>query len=794
MSGWSSPIRLRFIAWCLLMVAVLAVFAFRALPHSNVETDILALLPETRQDPDLHAALRKFSAGLARKQVFLVGAATPADARRAADAFVGELRTSGAFALVQYELTGDLRERVNVYLRHRAWLLAPQDRAALSGDNDASLLDRALRSAFTPMGLTQPVRLADDPLGLANTFLRAQAPVTGRARLDGARLFVDHRGRRYLLVFTETAGSPFASEVQERVIPVLERARAAAAKAAATPVDIVSSGAIQHAAAATERAKREISTFGTLESIAVVVLLVTVFGAFRPLLLGMLTLVLAIVAAFTVTHWVFGRVHVLALVFGSSLIGSVIDYSIHFFADRFRDPPNWTPADAVRHVGPAILLGLVTTLIGYFVLAVVPFPGLEQIAVFCMAGLVVGCGCVLCLYPVLSVPARKQKPLPRLGARVGEAIDGFLQRWRWTPLRWGSIALVGAVLLAGLLRLPVQDDVKALQQSPARLVEQEQQVREMLGSGIETRFFIVSGGSAQAVLENEERLTRSLDELVGSGALTYYQATSRGLPSEAQQRRDHELLARKVYARGALLDQMAGAVALGPATLEHLRGEFARATVPLLPDEWLASPASEGARHLWLGKVGSRHASIVTLGGIADVQALRAISRDDARLVDRVAETSDTLARYRRIMSWLLAAIYCVAAVVLTLRFGWRDVPRMLLPSVLATLATLGLFGWMQVPFNLFTLLALWLVLGLGIDYGIFLRHGREHRPTAILSVTLSVCTTLIAFGLLAFSTTPFIRSIGSTLLVAITFSWAFVLLSCLTTFQTEDPRRPLND
>ena len=105
----------------------------------------------------------------------------------------------------------------------------------------------------------------------------------------------------------------------------------------------------------------------------------------------------------------------------------------------------------------------------------------------------------------------------------------------------------------------------------------------------------------------------------------------------------------------------------------------------------------------------------------------------------------------------------------------------MLLPSVAATLTTVGIFGWLGVPFNLFTLLALWLVLGLGIDYGIFLRHGRDHRVTAILSVTLSACTTLIAFGLLALSATPFIRSIGLTLLFAITLSWLFALLACMT-------------
>jgi predicted exporter len=769
------------VAWSLFLLAVLGAFAFRVLPNLRVETDILALLPQTRQDRDLDAALQAFSAELARKQIFLVGADSPEAARRAADAFTASLRGSGAFASVQLELDGDLRRRAQVYLLHRAWLLAPPDQQALAANDTAALLNRALRAAYTPLGLMQPVSLADDPLGLTNNFLRAQTPATGRARLEDSTLFVEHEGRRYLLVLAENQGSPFATDVQERVMPAIAAARAAA-RATGASVEVLSSGAIQHAAAAAERAKKEISTFGAVETVAVIVLLVAVFGAMRPLLLGVMTLGLAVTAAFTMVHVLFGHVHLLALVFGSSLIGSVIDYSIHFFADRFRDPTRWTPADAVPHVGPAILLGLTTTLIGYVMLAVVPFPGLEQIAVFCMTGLAVGAGTVLCVYPVLA-RGMERAPLPKIGIRVGEKLDAFLLNWQWTAPKYLVVAVLALAVAAGILRLRIQDDIKSLQQSPPALVSEEQRVRDLLGTGIETRFFLVSGDSAQAVLETEEKLAQSLDGLVRANVITYYQAVSRSLPSGARQQQNHELLASAVYAPGALLDQIMGTLGFEPAVIEKRRADFNAASSPLAVDEWLESPASQGSRHLWLGQVGARHASIVTLGGISDVQALAGIQVDNVRLVDRVAETSHILSRYRHTMTLLLAAIYCIAGLVLLVRFGWRDVPRMLLPSVAATLATLGLFGWLGLPFNLFTLLALWLVLGLGIDYGIFLRHGREHRPTAILSVTLSACTTLIAFGLLAFSFTPFIRSIGSTLLVAITLSWSFVLLSCLTTF-----------
>jgi predicted exporter len=303
-------------------------------------------------------------------------------------------------------------------------------------------------------------------------------------------------------------------------------------------------------------------------------------------------------------------------------------------------------------------------------------------------------------------------------------------------------------------------------------------VRDLLGSGIETRFFLVSGNSAQAVLEAEERLARGLQAAIQNGHLASYQALSNGVPSIARQTRIHQLMADHVYGPGALLEQVMTNLGFGDEAIDKRRAKFGAASAPLTVEQWLASEASQGARHLWLGNVGSHFATAVTLGGITDVPMLLSLQSPEVRLIDRVAQTTDTMSRYRYMMSLLLVAVYAIAGLILALRFGWRDALRMLLPSVAASLTTLGIFGWIGVPFNLFTLLALWLVLGLGIDYGIFLRHGRDHRVTAILSVTLSACTTLIAFGLLAFSATPFIRSIGLTLLFAITLSWLFALLT----------------
>lgn len=782
-------IRARFIAWSALMLAMALLFGLRVLPSLRIETDILALLPSTQQSAAVDDALTALSAELARKQLFLIGARDNAIAKQAALAFAAKLRDSQAFSQIAAELSGDLQQRFAIYLQHRAFLLSPQDINALRSGDTAALEQQALRAAYTPAGFMQAVNLSQDPLGLINRFLTTQRISIGNAQLDGAMLVVQRDGIAYALVVAESNGSPFAASVQDRVLPAIDAA-ATAARALDGEIRVLSSGAIQHAASARQRATAEIATFGTLELIGVIVLLWTILGALRPLALAAITLGLATLTALTAVHYLFGTVHILALVFGSSLIGGVIDYSIHFFADRFRDPAKWTPVAALRHVGGAILLGFIATLIGYLVLALVPFPGLKQIAVFCAVGLATGCGCVLCWYPLFASAGRK--PPPTLGARIGVAIDNFMGRWHWSRTRIATAAIAGAVILFGLTRVHIQDDIRALQESPPHLAQQERQVSELLGSGVETRFFLITGDTEQAALETAAQLSVQLEALVSRGSLNSYQAISNSVPPLAAQHEARRLLAAQVYDNDGLLERVMRTLGFPAAAIEQRRADFANSNTALSLDAWLATPAADASRHLWLGKVGEHYATVVTLGGVRDVPALTQIALPNTQLIDRVAGTSEILGKYRHAMSMLLALIYLAAGAVLMTRFGWRDAPRMLLPSALATLTTLGLFGWFGVPVNLFTLLGLWLALGLGIDYGIFLRHsqavntsGAENsasRTTAILSITLSATTTLLAFGLLALSATPFIRSIGLTLLCAIMLSWLFVLFSCLTT------------
>jgi predicted exporter len=121
-------------------------------------------------------------------------------------------------------------------------------------------------------------------------------------------------------------------------------------------------------------------------------------------------------------------------------------------------------------------------------------------------------------------------------------------------------------------------------------------------------------------------------------------------------------------------------------------------------------------------------------------------------------------------MTGLLLAGVVLVFIVLLVRYR-RHAWRALLPTVLAGLLALGVLGWLGQPLQLFNVLALLLLLGVGVDYGIFLiEQGGNSR--AWLAVCLGATGTGLSFGLLGLSATPALRAFGLTLLLGVVAAW----------------------
>jgi len=472
-------------------------------------------------------------------------------------------------------------------------------------------------------------------------------------------------------------------------------------------------------------------------------------------------------------------------VFGASLIGVAQDYGIDFLCNRMEADPKLDSHTLLRRLLPALILTLLAAVIGYAGLAFTPFPGLRAMAVFSALGLVFAWLTVMAWFPVF-VRGGSLRQGPVVAPYV--ALLAHWPRWpfpRATATPAGrllivlAISLAGAALGVGVARLGANDDIRLLQNSPKSLVDSQQRLGKLLDSASPVQYFLVRAASEEEVLQHEEELKRGLDPLVAAGVIGGYQAMSNWVPSQMQQAERRALIHDKLFAEDGPLTAVAEQVGEDKAWIAATRAKAEEGAAPLLPQDFLAAPSSEPWRHLWLGRHGKEFASIVAVRGLqySGLPRLRAAAEGmhGVQWVDKVGEISAVLGRYRVMMCWVLAAAYALVFLLLLPRYrggAWR----VLAPTLLASAASLSLLGWLGMPLQLFHVLGLMLLLGVGVDYGVFMAERASRGPVAPwLAVGMAAANAILGFGLLGLSSTPALQAFGLTMLAGTALVWLLV-------------------
>lgn len=750
--------------WGVIVSLLLAHNAYLLVSERLVpDTDILALLPVQERDPVLQQAVTQVVASTQQRLIVLVGADDWAQASRAADAYRAVLIPHAELLRLD-ERANQWQKDLMLFRQHRLILLSPGDEIALRREPESYWIDSALSKLYSPFG-AKPAAWQDDPFGLFNAWMQARAgetPVRPRA----GRLFVGDGRRQYVVMPFTLAAPAFSLSAQDALMPLLERARQAA-RAATPQAEILAAGVILYAAAAGEQAQREVSIIGAGSMLGIAALIWLTFRSLKPILWIMLSIGVGCLGALSLCWLLFERIHLLTLVFGASLIGGAQDYGSYFLCNRLTaEGQSLDSRQLLRRLLPALVLALVTTVVGYLALALTPFPGLRQMAVFSALGLIFAWLTVVFWFPAL-VGSVVMKSGPAVRWLSGSS-------WRWPSLRGPRPILWAMGLLAvavfGLSRLGVRDDIRLLQNAPRDLLDDQLKLSRLLAVPAPAQFYLLRGPTAEDLLQREEALTERLDALVEKEIISGYLAMSNWVPSLRTQAARHSLIEKKLLNENGALVTLARRIGADDQWVGSTRDRLRASAAPLTPSEFLETSAGESARHLWLGQVDGGYASIVALRGVgeANLPLLRRAGSglDGAQWVDTVEEISSVLGRYRKYMGWVIVLSYFAVYVLLYSRYG-RAAWRVLAPIALASVATLAWLGLAGQGLQLFHVLALMLLLGVGVDYGIFFQdHPGRSDPVGWLAVALSALSTLLSFGLLSLSKTPALQAFGLTILI----------------------------
>jgi predicted exporter len=768
------------------MMLVIGTLSSQTLTKDWLETGFLALLPASEQQPEIAKAIRQHNEQRDRKVIWLTGAATSEAAINHASQLKQQLQQSRLFKTILLELPQQqFLQRYQQLFPYRYQLLDAQTQATLQ-NNPKDLLSRNLETLYSPMAQMTAADLEHDPLLIFSRYFHTQNPIN--LTLEHGIVVLKDTNQYWALLLTDLKDSHLKLDKLEYLLVLVNNAKA---KMQESDGDLMVTGMPLFTAHGADSAKQEISTVGVGSSVGIIILMLLTFRSLRPLMLSFLAITCGLLAALVVSVLVFGKIHIITLVFGASLIGVADDYALHFMCDSF-GAKNWQPRHGLRYIFPGLLIGLLTNLLSYSGLMLSPFPGLQQVALFSAVGLLVAWLTVVLLFPLLLTRfTPKHQPV------ILKLANYWQQHWPVWLLknrRW-LVSSLAIFILSGLWQLTPRDDVRLLQSAPAELIKMADKIKQLLPVSPENQFFLVSGSNLDEWHRNEQQLLKGLKSLTAQNKLSSYQGLSDYWPDENTQKSNYQLLDGSLYQTG-LLKQYMSDLGFSDKAIKNELNQFtaAKNRTILLPD-WLAT-ADDSKQNLWLGCNSSQCRSIVSLIGITDLTAVSSLQNlPGVAWVDQVEQLSSMFARYRIRVSLLLTAAYLLVFIGLGIKFGWKNALAITSIPVVAALVSLAMMGWFNQLFSLFNLFALLLVLGIGVDDAIFFfmaeasrekqaspdSDNEDKRASTSLAVTLSALTTLLAFGLLAISSTEIVHAFGFTVATGI---FTALLLSPLVGFR----------
>lgn len=633
--------------------------------------------------------------------------------------------------------------------------------AGLTPERVRQQLESDYRSLLSPESWLIKGLIRRDPLELRKLGLeklRFVNPIS-KTRLQNGH-FLSADGSSALII----ADSSVALTDSGRGARMLEQFRQAADGVLPKGIEARLVSGHAYTVANAEAIQRDLFVVLTASTLGLALLFLLFLRSWRALFV-FLTPVSVVGLAAVAVSWFYPVVSGVTLGFGAVLLGISVDFGLHVYFS-LRQSPGEPEAALARIVRP-VLFGALTTLAGFAVLLTSSLPGQRQLAVFAMSGIAAALLLALIVLPHL-VMSSGHPPQRRLYQSLGTS------RRRKPGLRlllWLTVMSVCAWKVADV---PINGELRNLSLTPTKLLKSEQSLQQTWGNLRSMAMVFAEGGNLQEALAANDmvfellRRERPEDAMVSLAPLlpaaTTQAANLRRWQAFWQEREQptRHLLREAGTGRGftesAFTPFFAG-----------LHREPEQVTVATL-------------RQLGLGDLldallleSGPQVQLVTL--VPDTPEVAALFSLDAALPPGVHLVSQS--RFGRevgsairadFLRFILLAGGAVLAMVALLLRRPGKVLLALLPVATGLVVMLGTMGWLGMEFNLFNIVATILVIGLGVDYGIFMvcRDESQEDQSTSKAVLVAGLTTLAGFGALVFAEHPALHSIGTTVLLGI--------------------------
>ncbi len=759
--------------WLLALAGCLAVIA-----QTRFVADLSAFMPKMPNQRQQMLVEQLRDGVIARLIMIGIEGGDAPERARLSSALAERLRANPSFVGIQ---NGDAatQELDRVYFFNNRYLLSPtvtNQRFTTTGlhQSIADSIDALAGNA----GLVLKRLLPRDPTG---ETLQLLAQFTGNSQphsVSGAWASRDGQ-RALLLAQTRIDGSDTEAQAQA-IETIRQNFNQLAGRSASTR--LVMSGTSVMAVSARGTIEGEVSRLAAMSVVLVVSLLLLVYRSGWLLVLGLLPVASGALVGIAAVSLGFGHVHGLTLGFGTTLIGEAVDYSIYLFVQR-------AGGDNPSTFWRTIRLGVLTSTAGFAALLFSGFPGLSQLGLYSISGLVAAALVTRHVLPALMPQGIALRDLTRLGMQLEQAVNG-VKRLR------GLIVVVligaGAVILfhAGDIWNRQLSALSPISKADMKL---DAELRSDLGATDMRYMATFTAADEETALRGAEQAGAVLQGLVRDRIIGGFNSPAMVLPSVALQRarqatipQDQQVRANLTLALADLpikpdrlegfLADLRAAQARPALTREDLNGTSAA----LLVDSLLVKRDKDYLVLMPLRSTGEGpRGDLIDLGLVTDT--LNAQGLSNVTVIDILEETTAVFDSYLK-EALILSGLGCLAIVALLL-IALRSIARTLrvvTPLVGAVLCVTAVLLAAGVQLTIMHLVGLLLVVAVGSNYALFFDIGAQpssdaDRRQTLTSLVVANLTTVASFGLLGFSKVPVLSAIGTTVgpgaLLALVFS-----------------------
>lgn len=778
-----------FAAWIFYHAAVLIFFLasiiiFRG--KIGIDSDLFNLVPKSISMASVKKADEKMMSVTSQNVFILVANEDFSEAKKIAQDVYEKLKNSKNFETVSlYNDVSAMGEITDFLYKYRSYLIDEKTAdvilASEQGAKDFAL--EALSKAYGGFTMLPLDNIDTDPFllteyNLQNYLSSLQNAGTAMSVKDGV-LASKFEDKWYVMIrgILSSRGAKLASK--DNAITEIYRV---CENNNNDSTSFIYSGTPFHSHESSTSASREISVIATVSMLAVIILLIFIFRSVRPLVFSVASILISLGVAVLMTLSVFHKMHVITLVFGTSLIGSCIDYSLHFFTHWAGNTELKSSTEIRNHIFSGLLMAIISTGICFAILLFAPFTILKQMSLFCLAGLVSSFLTTIAIYPYIKLPEK------RGNIRFTKHFSGIVSK---VEQKWVGRAVIIVLFVFSILSIlichknvKIKNNLLTLYDMKGRLLQDEiiaSRVIQYTPGG----WYIVSGETEDEALKNEEKLRAEFEKMT-EGKIGYI-STSSFIPSKEIQKKSREAYKKLMESAPEQLQ------ALGFDDVENFdalmklindyeitKNNFVSFENGNVPD-FIESAISSA----WLGKVDGKYFTVLLPTRVTDYTNYRSLAEnnDNVYFISKSQDISKDLDSLTSMILKFFVVAYVLMFIMLKFFYSWKQAFKIISVPLLIILVVVAVFALCKINMEFFSVTGLILVFGLGLDYIIYMMENEkkekgnqssvqsqslEQKTLEPFATMVSFVTTIISFGALALSSFKPVHLIGLSIFIGL--------------------------